>query len=60
MSSNAPNAPKSTGLACPRCGCRHLPVIRTKPRDDGTIVRERQCRHCGKRLKSIEKPIDGC
>lgn len=45
---------RSSGLACPKCGCRHLPVVYTRPRDNG-ILRARQCRHCGKRIITRER-----
>jgi len=48
-------APKSdTGLACPRCGCRHLPVHYTRKRR-GHVLRLRICRHCGRRLATRER-----
>jgi len=40
-------------LACPACGCRHLPVYRTQQRP-GYIVRQRICRHCGRRIITRE------
>lgn len=42
------------GLACPRCGCRHLPVVYTRPKP-GHILRVRECRHCGKRMSTRER-----
>ena len=41
------------GLACPRCNCRHLPVLYTRQRVR-RIVRVRQCRHCGRRIITYE------
>ena len=42
------------GLSCPRCGCRHLPVVYTRPREN-CIVRARDCRNCGKRIITRER-----
>ncbi len=42
------------GLICPKCGCRHLFVVYTRPRA-GHILRLRSCRHCGKRLLTRER-----
>ena len=33
-------------IECRRCGCRHAPVLYTRPRGKG-IVRKRRCRACG-------------
>ena len=41
------------GLECPRCGCRHLPVLYTRQRMK-KIVRVRQCRHCLRRVIAQE------
>lgn len=43
------------GLECPRCGCRHFEVYRTIPRED-VIIRERICRHCGRKMRTSEVP----
>ena len=40
---------ETKGLACPRCGCRHLHVVYT-PAKPGHILPFRSCRHCGRRL----------
>lgn len=42
------------GLACPRCGCRHLFVVYTRPADARRIMRRRECRHCGRRVVTYE------
>ncbi len=44
------------GLACRQCGCRHLIVIYTRPASGGRLVRRRECRNCGKRFTTYEKP----
>lgn len=44
---------RSLGLECPRCACRHLPVLYTRYRPK-KIVRVRQCRHCGRRVITYE------
>jgi DNA-directed RNA polymerase subunit RPC12/RpoP len=41
------------GIKCSRCGCRHLLVVYTRPRD-GHIVRGKVCRHCGKKILTRE------
>lgn len=43
------------GLECPRCGCEHLYVVYTKRSWGGRIVRRRQCRHCGRRVTTVER-----
>lgn len=50
----SPRDPERRGLICPRCGCRHLPVVYTRPKVGG-ILRVRQCRHCGKRISTRER-----
>lgn len=42
------------GLACPKCGCRHLPVWYTRQRP-AHILRVRKCRHCGRRVTTRER-----
>lgn len=49
-----PDRSASVGLACPRCGCRHLLVAYTRHRP-GCIVRARDCRLCGKRIITRER-----
>ena len=41
-------------IVCPKCGCKHLPVVYTRPRA-GHILRVRACRHCGKRVVTRER-----
>ncbi len=43
------------GLRCPDCGCGHLPVVYTRPQLKDKILRRRQCRHCGRRITTVEK-----
>lgn len=45
------------GLRCPRCGCQHFRVIYTRSAWGGRILRRRECRHCGRRMTTHEKPI---
>ncbi|WP_428937779.1 hypothetical protein [Fontivita pretiosa] len=52
-----PTTEPTVGLACPRCGCRHLRVIYGKPKPGGALMRVRECRHCGRRIVTREKPI---
>jgi transcriptional regulator NrdR family protein len=42
------------GIECPRCGCRHLYVVYTRHRMK-KILRVRECRHCGRRIKTYEQ-----
>ncbi len=44
------------GIECPRCGCRHFYVVYTRLRE-GSIMRRRECRHCGRRITTREKPV---
>lgn len=53
----APDRPQERpGVACRRCGCRHLPVYYTR-RQNGCIMRVRECRNCGRRLVTREAEI---
>jgi DNA-directed RNA polymerase subunit RPC12/RpoP len=45
------------GLECRKCGCRDLRVIYTRSGRGGHIVRRRECRHCGQRLVTWERPV---
>ena len=42
------------GLVCGKCGCRNFNVKHTRPAS-GSILRERQCRNCGKVVWTNEK-----
>jgi len=42
------------GLECPKCGCHHFLVWYTRPLV-GQIKRVRVCRHCGRRLVTLER-----
>lgn len=46
------------GIQCPNCGCRDLRTRRTNPRD-GRIQRVKFCRHCGRKVITVEKALDG-
>lgn len=50
---------RQLGIACPRCGCRDLRVIYTRHQRGGRIRRRRECRHCGRRITTDEKPLGG-
>ena len=43
------------GIACPHCGCRHLPVLYTRRVPGKSIMRVRECRNCGKRVRTREE-----
>lgn len=47
------------GIQCPDCGCRHLPVLYTRPAYGGRVMRRRECRHCGRRMTTYEQPPGG-
>ena len=52
----APGAtdPVGPGLTCPACGCHHFRVVYTRRAPRGRILRRRECRHCGRRLSTVE------
>jgi hypothetical protein len=54
---SAESKPEDRGLVCPRCACRHFFVVYTMPARDGSIRRLKECRNCGQRLRTREKPI---
>ncbi|OQB79345.1 MAG: transcriptional regulator NrdR [Planctomycetes bacterium ADurb.Bin126] len=45
------------GLNCRSCGCRHFWVVYTRRGWGGKLIRRRECRHCGKRMTTWEKPV---
>lgn len=55
MSEN-PRAPQQDRLRCPKCGCAHLPVYKTRQATN-CIYRYRRCRHCGNRMTSRERIV---
>lgn len=56
MNTTPTSKPKTDyGLRCMTCGCRHLPVIYTRSKPGGRIMRRRQCRNCGKRMTTYEE-----
>lgn len=58
MTERAPETEtRENGVRCPKCHCRHLPQVFTRHRGNITI-RVRECRNCGKRVRTIEKAID--
>jgi hypothetical protein len=46
------------GLECPRCGCRWVPVLYTRPAPAHRLRRVRECHHCGRRFSTFEKALD--
>ncbi len=42
-------------MKCPFCGDEESKVIDSRPTDDGSIRRRRQCEACGKRFTTYEK-----
>ncbi len=47
---------KPVGIECRKCGCRHWFVLwkRAKP---GYAWRRLECRHCGHRITTQERPL---
>jgi len=43
------------GLGCRQCGCGHFCVIYTRRAPGGRLIRRRECRHCGRRITTIEQ-----
>jgi hypothetical protein len=44
---------ENSGIYCVKCGCKDLRVVTTM-NYDGEIRRYRQCRNCGKRVRTRE------
>lgn len=44
------------GIRCPTCGCGHWRVIYTRAAWGGRLVRRRECRSCGRRISTMERP----
>jgi len=55
MATDRDQQQEENGLRCRSCGCRHLPVLETRKRPGGRIVRRRICRHCGRRMLTYER-----
>lgn len=43
------------GLECRYCGCKHFRVIYNQATWGGRIMRQRKCRHCGRRMTTWEQ-----
>lgn len=43
------------GIKCPDCGCRHFWKTYESRPEGGTVFRIKECRHCGKRIKTRER-----
>jgi len=52
-----PTADNTRGLACRNCGCSHFRVIYSRPMREKQIIRRRECRHCGKRMTTLEHEL---
>lgn len=48
-------AGSSRGLACPQCGSAELRVIYLKRLPGGVLMRRRECKRCGHRLRTREQ-----
>lgn len=54
---NRPRSDEPKGLRCAGCGCGHFRVVYTRQARSERVVRRRECRHCGRRMTTIERPI---
>jgi hypothetical protein len=43
------------GMCGGACGCKHFRVIYTRRAAARRLVRRRECRHCGKRITTVEQ-----
>lgn len=50
-----PGEEPERGLSCPDCGCAHVPVKYTRDLPGGRRVRVRECRNCGRRIRTTER-----
>ncbi len=50
-----PKPEAKVGIECPKCGCRHFHVVYTRAISGNRIMRRRKCRHCERRLTTIEQ-----
>jgi hypothetical protein len=48
---------RPVGLECPRCGGRWFEVVYTRPVSGNRIQRRRECKHCGRRMTTVEKTV---
>lgn len=48
---------KKRGLVCPKCACENFRVVYTRRALEGRIVRNRECRHCGRRIMTYERVV---
>ncbi|HPY76665.1 MAG TPA: ogr/Delta-like zinc finger family protein [Anaerohalosphaeraceae bacterium] len=46
---------KTKGIACPKCGCKDWKVTDTRVFSHNKIRRYRQCRNCGRKIRTVEK-----
>ena len=49
---------RDEGVKCPKCHCRHAPVLYTRHHGKYT-VRVRECRHCKKEFRTREEIVCG-
>lgn len=53
-----PDTPRvPAGLRCPKCGCCHFWTTHTEPLRNGRIRRRKECRHCGRKVVTLEAPV---
>lgn len=54
---NSKSSDSPRGIECPQCGCRYFYTTHTEPLRDGRIRRRKECRHCGRRVVTLETPL---
>lgn len=50
---DAPARPE-IGIRCTLCGCQHLKTTHTRRLPGSRVRRYKECRHCGRRMMTIE------
>jgi len=43
------------GLKCPKCHCKHIPVLKSRNTVGDTRYRRRECRNCGHKFTTYER-----
>lgn len=54
MAAETAQSERTAGIVCPVCGCRQWATTNTRPTRD-LVLRYKKCRHCGNRIKTIER-----
>ena len=58
MTSDDTTKEPDNGVMCPKCECRHVPVINSRPSYKKRIRRRRECRYCKYRFTTYEETPD--